>query len=190
MEIITLDVQGFLPAILSARAAMKSYEKSDTYGPTIGDADQELLRRLVKAGSSHCKCIRQIFAWFTVNAPRFWWQEFDTYRVGVEKGSESTMHTIYKRSLTASDFDENNIGDLTLNTLNVLIDEYRDLTNPDALIELKRRLPEGFLQQRFVVASYQALRGIYHQRKNHKLKHWREFCDWITTLPYSWIITE
>lgn len=32
------------------------------------------------------------------------------------------------------------------------------------------------------------LRQIYHQRRNHELPDWQEFCDWIETLPHSeWI---
>ena len=27
--------------------------------------------------------------------------------------------------------------------------------------------------------NYKALRNMYHQRKNHKLKEWRFFCDQI-----------
>ena len=30
---------------------------------------------------------------------------------------------------------------------------------------------------------------IYKSRKNHKLDEWREFCEWIKSLPYSEIIT-
>jgi hypothetical protein len=26
---------------------------------------------------------------------------------------------------------------------------------------------------------------VYYQRKNHRLPEWREFCDWIKTLPYA-----
>jgi len=30
---------------------------------------------------------------------------------------------------------------------------------------------------------------MYHSRKNHKLKEWHKFCDWIEELPYSELIT-
>lgn len=29
------------------------------------------------------------------------------------------------------------------------------------------------------------LRRIYYDRRNHKLDEWRDFCEWICTLPYA-----
>ena len=33
--------------------------------------------------------------------------------------------------------------------------------------------------------SYQTLRRIYIQRKNHRLPEWHQFVDWVRTLPYA-----
>lgn len=52
--------------------------------------------------------------------------------------------------------------------------------------ELVRWLPEGWLQTRTVTMSYANLRNMYFQRKDHKLIEWREFCNWIKTLPYAY----
>ena len=51
-----------------------------------------------------------------------------------------------------------------------------------ALIQI---LPNAFLQTRTVSLSYANLRNIYFQRRNHKLKEWHVFCDWIKSLPYA-----
>ena len=51
-----------------------------------------------------------------------------------------------------------------------------------ALIQI---LPSAYVQTRTVTMSYANLRNIYFQRKNHKLKEWAVFCDWIKTLPYN-----
>ena len=51
-----------------------------------------------------------------------------------------------------------------------------------ALIQI---LPNAYIQTRTVTMSYANLRNIYFQRKNHKLREWADFCDWIKTLPYS-----
>lgn len=50
-------------------------------------------------------------------------------------------------------------------------------------------LPSSYNQKRTVMLNYEVLAGIYPMRKNHKLDEWKEFCDWIETLPYSEIIT-
>lgn len=32
--------------------------------------------------------------------------------------------------------------------------------------------------------NYRCLKNIYYQRRNHRLPEWKEFTNWITTLPY------
>lgn len=51
-----------------------------------------------------------------------------------------------------------------------------------ALVQI---LPQSWLQTRTWTANYAILRNIYFQRKNHKLKEWHQFCDWIKSLPYG-----
>ena len=50
-------------------------------------------------------------------------------------------------------------------------------------------LPSSYNQTRNVMLNYEVLANIYRQRKNHKLDEWREFCEWIESLPYSELIT-
>ena len=50
-------------------------------------------------------------------------------------------------------------------------------------------LPSSYNQKRTVMLNYEVLANIYHDRKNHKLDEWREFCEWIRNyLPYSKLI--
>ena len=41
----------------------------------------------------------------------------------------------------------------------------------------KEELKEGTMQKRVQLFSYQTLRRIYKQRKDHRLPHWHKFCD-------------
>lgn len=50
-------------------------------------------------------------------------------------------------------------------------------------------LPSSYNQKRTVMMNYEVLANIYKSRKDHKLDEWREFCEWIKTLPYSKLIT-
>lgn len=50
-------------------------------------------------------------------------------------------------------------------------------------------LPESYNQRATVLLNYEVLANIYKSRRNHKLAEWHAFCDWIETLPYSWLIT-
>ena len=77
---------------------------------TPDDRDIDLVKKLVKNGDEHAKVLRGVLAWASITAPRAWWQEFDTYRIGVEKlSSESTMHTLGQRDLTVDDFEVNDV---------------------------------------------------------------------------------
>lgn len=126
------------------------------------------------------KFLEQMLLYVDVTAPRFWWSEADTYRVGTCKQSESTMHTITKKFLIQDDF-EYPIFVETLNKLNELISEYRTVTDKivkaKVFLEIKDNLPEGFLQRRIWMFSYKTLQNIYAQRYNHKLPQWKYFID-------------
>jgi len=59
------------------------------------------------------------------------------------------------------------------------------LETKEKLLAVKENLHESFIQRRMKTYTYQALRNIYKQRKNHALPQWKMFCDKIKTLPYS-----
>jgi len=148
----------------------------------IGDQDRALSKRLTKEGTSASKFLRFIIAYLDITAPRYWWQQFDTYRFGVEKLSTSTMHTILRRKLTQENFQDN-IPDDILNILN-------DYIEKKEFKKVKNILPESFLQKRYVMASYQALMHMYLDRKNHKLEEWHIFCNFlIKKMPYPFLLT-
>lgn len=153
----------------------------------IGPKDRGLCKLLTKNGSSERKNIRFIQVYMTITAPLYWWSEFDTYRVGVEKDSESTMHTLMRDPISLEDFSSDSMGFKLLN-LDLLptLEKLRKQGHFDALSSL---LPRGYLQTRDVMASYEALRNIYHQRKGHKLREWAQFRAFCETLPYSEFIT-
>lgn len=116
----------------------------------------------------HNKFLESICVWLDIAMPRYWWQQFDTYRIGMTKQSESTMYTVLHRPLTQMDFARP-IWRSTLIRLNTLI-EIRSFD------QLKLELPEGFLQRRIAMTNYKTLRNMINQRKNHKLDEWRFFC--------------
>lgn len=122
----------------------------------IDPKDLHLMSVLVKRGDEHAKVIRGIMVYAEIEAPRFWWQEMDTYRIGTDRlSSESTMHIQGKGMST------------------------------EELVKMKSELTEGTMQKRVQVFSYQALRRIYIQRRNHRLPHWHKFCAWIESLPFA-----
>lgn len=124
--------------------------------------------KLAPLGNGHNKFLESIVVWLDIKASRGFWQEFDTYRVGVTKQSESTMHTIKKRPLEKKDFIDGEIDDVILERLNEII-------KTGDLHKIKRNLPEGFMQRRVVCTNYKVLQNIVAQRNNHKLVEWHRF---------------
>ena len=51
--------------------------------------------------------------------------------------------------------------------------------------ELVRILPEGWLQKRTVTLNYENLYSMVRQRNGHKLTEWKQFIDWVYTLPFA-----
>lgn len=205
------DVWGFEHAIRGMRNPMNSWERSDTtYGlgedylsdMKIGQNDYDLMARLIKGGSEHRKFLRQIFVSVDITAPLYWWKEFDTYKVGTTANSQSTMHKIHSKPIELSDFS---IDDFEINNegiyledcfINVIADcemlrqrymETKDKRYWRGLVQL---LPDSYNQKRTLTMSYENLLNMLKQRKAHKLDEWREFCDWIFTLPNSHILRE
>jgi len=129
----------------------------------------KVCEKLAFCDGGHNKFLEQIILWVIVTAPRYWWQEADTFRLS-SKSSQSTMHTILHNKLTKENFELNEITPMQLNLCNSLLED-KDLVN------LKRQLPECFLQRRLWMFSYKTLRNIILQRRTHRLPHWRSFCS-------------
>lgn len=168
----------------------------------IGKEDMKLCKRLIKAGSPDRKFMRMIHVQADVTAPLYWWKEYDTYKVGTTTNSCSTMHTIHKCDLDIYDFSHEHLDELptfalpksgfqfsrvleeVVDTLNYARKMYLETKDKRYWWQIIQLLPSSFNQMRTIDLDYETLFSIYHQRKNHKLDEWKEFCSWIETLPY------
>ena len=140
---------------------------------------KEIASKLCKAGAGEDKFLRQIVYWWDVRAPRYWWAEADTFKVGTVAQSESTMHTIMRRPLEDSDF-EKPVPPHVLENVNLLVKLYRDArpeTKQEWFLDLKNVLPEGFLQRRIWTLNLANMKNIHRQRRNHRLPQWHKVCD-------------
>jgi hypothetical protein len=157
MQITKLNEAGYEEAL---RGIALSYNQPLENMPAVA-------ARLCHQDGGHNKFLESMVVWFEIRAPRYWWQQMDTYRAGSSKQSESTMHTLLKRPLTQDDFAAP-LHPETLQRLNRLL--------ADRQFEpLKNELPEGFLQRRIVCTNYKTLRNIILQRRSHRLPEWSEF---------------
>ena len=222
LKIENFEVLGWGHAIRGMRNPMNSWEKSDSNffddseghvcnicqgrGSMslieIGPNDYALMKNLCNAGTDHRKFMRMITVYLDVTAPLYFWKEFDTYRVGVEKNSCSTMHKIHAKEFTLEDFS---CEHLTAESITFGLEPIIDILNKNRELYLQWKnideekktlwwqmiqlLPTSYNQKRTVMLNYEVLANIYQSRRNHKLDEWHTFCDWIEELPYSELIT-
>ena len=200
-----VDVYGWEAAIRGARNPLNSWARCDSvYHPgedyscsiKLGPNDNRLLSGLTNAGPDHGKFMRMITVTMDITAPLYWWKEFDTYKVGTVANSCSTMHKIHAKPFTLEDFSHENMTCDAVAILNLIIDHLNqrrcDFLESGRKIywwDLIQLLPTSYNQRRTVLLNYQVLKAMYHARKHHKLDEWREFCEFIETLPYSYLIT-
>ena len=222
------EVWGWEHAIRGMRNPLNSWDKSDSSfnydveATTAGDEepqyihidamigynDLNLMRRLVRAGSSHRKFLRQILVSVDITAPRYWWAEMDTYKVGTTANSCSTMHKIAAKEFTLDDFSHENLEDFdepfrkddngltsfpwfktslesTIDVLNYARELYLETQDKKYWWQLIQLLPQSYNQRRTVTLTYENLLNMVSQRRGHKLDEWHDFCDWVFTLPYA-----
>jgi hypothetical protein len=169
-----IEIAGFPAFLESLRIPFKKEVRSDytntmQYGiihgkerfntetcVTLDEKDLKLACTLKNRGDEHAKSVRMITVDCIIDGPLWFWQEMVTYEVGVTKGcSESTMHVECK-GMSGSE-----------------LEDYKD------------NIPSGHKQKRVFKFSYQTLRRLYLQRKNHRLDSWQAMIQFIEALPYA-----
>jgi len=159
-----------------------------SFGLTSGEPDPAILSnamkerlekiasRLCKAGAGEDKFLRQVVCWWDVRAPRYWWAEADTFKVGTVAQSESTMHRLTGRPLVQGDF-EHPVDRRLLAELNRLVEVFNASKGSlSVFMELKNLLPEGYLQRRIWTLNLANMKNIHRQRRNHRLPQWHQVC--------------
>ena len=218
IKIEKADVFGWESAIRGMRNPMNSWKNSDSeffdvmddvsfqsyYMKSFkaGEADLSLMKKLVKAGSDHSKFMRMINVTCDITAPLYWWKEYDTYKVGTVANSCSTMHKIHAKEFTLNDFSHEHLFDdevlqtnttvleFVIDALNFAREDFIKTNDKRYWWQMIQLLPTSYNQLRTVQLNYAVLRNMYHSRKNHKLDEWRNFCEWVETLPYAELITD
>ena len=202
IQIDKVEVFGWEAAIRVMRNSFNSWDKSDSrYNADsgkyeVGSADIELMDRLSRSGPSHAKFLRYINVTLDITAPRYWWAEMDTYKVGTVRNSCSTMHKVQAKEFERADFSCEHLDEESLAALDTLIsvmnrarDRFNNCgKNKDDWWQMIQLLPASLNQKATVQLNYQVLQNIYFTRKDHRLDEWHTFCRWIEELPYSQLI--
>ena len=235
IKIENVQICGWEPTIRGMRNPLNSWAKSNSHWdytfPSneeenkkvvdkkwdncywIGSNDKDLMERLAKGGPCHAKYRRFITVYLDIVAPLYWWKEFETYKVGTDSNSCSTMHKIADKEFTLDDFSHEHLEEASerqLHSVILLMNYWRtvylnggmvdgltedgcpivwDKKDKRAWWQMVQLLPSSYNQRRTIKLNYETLYRIYHDRKGHKLDEWNEFCKWIESLPLSEVIT-
>jgi hypothetical protein len=178
MKVIKMLEAGLYPALYGFGL---SYRKKTDIGNWITkDGKMERIRKAAIANASrdggHNKLLEHIMVWASVTATLEWWKQFDTYRAGVSKQSESTMHTLdscdilsIHLDIKAEEFRSSNDHQIYLDYLNMVSCQGSRLKS--------KALPQGYTQEREVMLSYKVIRHCIGQRHSHKLPDWQSFIN-------------
>lgn len=227
-KFVTMSPAQYEIIIEGMRNPKNSWDRSDSYTTHIcdedtmetadfawfmGDNDHKLAESLADGGPVHAKYRRMMVVYLTINAPFYWWKEFDTYKVGTVCNSCSTMHKIHSKEFTMDDFSiehlmewedyESEAKELKpdrlcnfkfylmdiISALNNARDLYLQTNDKKYWWQMIQLLPTCYNQKRTIMLNYEVLANIYKWRRNHKLDEWHTFCDWIEELPHSELIT-
>lgn len=156
--------------------------KNDSYELNNNISEKGVSRAIKLAqmadGSGHKNFLKGICVYLNVVATQVWWLQAMRYSHFVPVSSFSKMHSL--RGLL-----KNNVGtpDVDKRIIDILNEKANDETVNDEV--LASNCPMGLQLTCGVVTNYAQLRTIWVQRRFHKKVEWRNFCDWIETLPYS-----
>jgi len=244
LKIENVETAGLEPAIRGMRNPMNSWDKSDSgltcpHGEynmgvercsqcviektscenvpyfAVGPNDLQTMKNLSNGGPVHGKFKRMIKVYMDITAPLYWWKEFDTYKVGTNCNSCSTMHKIHAKEFVLDDFSHEHLLTkeqsepfnalllsgtsksivgvellhLTINVLNFYRQRFLESKDKQYWWQMIQLLPTSYNQRRTVELNYEVLTAMYRDRRNHKLDEWHTLCERIEELPYSELIT-
>ncbi len=197
IKITNIETYGWEAAIRGMRNPMNSWNLSDSDFKELklGEKDLKLAYKLSELGPVHSKYLRMITVTMDIEAPLYWWKEFDTYKVGTVANSCSTMHKIHAKEFVLNDFSHEHLNkdaimvlEAVIGQLNFYRNRFVSSNNKDYWWQMIQLLPSSYNQKRTVQVNYEVLKNIYMNRLNHKLDEWRTLCKTIETLPNSSLI--
>lgn len=180
MEINSIEVFGIQTALIASGLPMTSGDEdrdklipSFSRGKTLGKA---------KPGSGHDCYLKGITTLITITAPIPFWGQWERYAFQDTVSSTSQMHRLKFFDLDNC-FDEDTPQE-SIDIVKKMQKAYNEDPTEKNFRRLSLSVPQGFLYTRTVTTNYLQLKTMYNQRKNHKMREWRDFCKFIEALPH------
>lgn len=161
---------------------------------SVENCTDEITNRTVALGScdkgeGHDNFLKGIRVSFDLTFSNKAWVEMERYMFVDIVSSQSTMHKITQLNIKKQ--CNKYVWDSTIENIEKKVSEYNGLNKEDKnsdygkelYLEILYNVPSGFELTARISTNYCSLKTIYYQRRYHKLPEWREFCNWIITLP-------
>lgn len=159
----------------------------------VDDLNTDITKGIValatsQKGEGHDNWLNGVVVQFDLEYTVKAWTEAERYHFLDFVSSQSTMHRIARFDLDNrySEYTDKR----TIEVVKELVAKYNETKDPEDYLRILYSNPCGFKLIAGMTTNYRQLKTIYAQRKNHRLPEWREFCEWIETLPKSRLITE
>lgn len=134
-------------------------------------------------GTGHDNFLHGILVSFDLTCTNKMWVEFERYHFVDIVSSQSTMHRIGELAGKIEMYNEYTDWKI-IERVKELLEDYHENPTVENRLRLLYSIPSGIELTAQVVTNYGQLKTMWHQRHNHRLPEWREFCDWILSLPY------
>lgn len=189
MEVTNVNVYGLDESIIASGLPMReSYDESVFESQTLGldhSWDNPHFTRACKlaynpTASGHLTFLSGVVVQMNITATVKWWEQWQRYHFQQIVSSMSTMHRLRKMMKEGTiSFNEK--------TSHSVIDAFMQLLNDESVTDetLAYSCPMGIELTARVTTNYLQLKTMHNQRKNHRLKEWHKFCDFIRGLPYA-----
>lgn len=201
-KIENTEVYGLNKSIIASGNAMRVEMDDNTVEAGPKDLARAEKLGCSGAGQGHDNFLNGIIVQFDLYAPLYMWKQIQRYHWMDFISSQSTMHRLTKFNVFSQCVEDTDL--VVVQRVQELVDRYNEFIEGYApvmdneefkwLREKKWRtivasLPCGFVLGATMTTNYRQLKTIFAQRKNHRLREWKDFCTWIETLPHSYLIT-
>lgn len=151
-------------------------------------SDLKRAKKLAMLEDGHDCFLQGIIVQFDLTCTIKMWTQLQRYHFIDFVSSQSTMHKITKMNLFESYGDHVDLRIVAI--MRKLQAEYEKNPTEENFMRLLYSNPVGMLLTARLSTNMRQLKTIYRQRKNHRLKEWKDFCNWILLLSpicYEWL---
>jgi hypothetical protein len=186
MKINFVNVYGLDESVVASGYSMKTDFGLKESTPTEKDLKRASKLALSLIGSGHDQFLTGIIVQFDISTTNKMWTELQRYHFVDFVSASSTIHKLADFNLAES--YSKYVDTRIVVIMQELQREYKENPSRERQLRLLNSNPAGFELTARLTTNYRQLKTIYKQRRDHILPEWREFCQWVETLPNSELI--